>query len=80
MRIGQAIRIDLEWKMVSLADASTILTAFDPEYFTVVCIDAKTGATVTREFYCGDRKGIMWNSTNGYWESISFPIISRVLT
>lgn len=77
MRIGQARRVDLEWTQVSLADAAAILTAFNPEYVSVVCLDAMAGGYVTITFYTGDRKGVLFNSTTGVWESISFPIIQR---
>lgn len=77
MRIGQVVAIDLKWKGVSLADASTILTAFNPEYITVTYLDAKAGTWLTAEFYVGDRNVPLYHSTLGLWDEISLSIIKR---
>ena len=77
MRIGQVVGLELEWKHVSLADASIILAAFDPEYISVKYLDAKAGVWVESEFYVGNRSGTLFNSEMGYWEKISFKITKR---
>ena len=79
-KVGQKVKIDLEWLGVNDADAATILTAFDPEYFSVTYHDAKTNTNVTKNFYAGDRKctPYWWNDTNDFtYSSISFNIIER---
>lgn len=77
MRKGQALRLELEWRHVSHADAATILQAFNPEYVDVEFLDAKSGTWVTKEFYVGDRNAPSYNVKLGYWESISFALILR---
>lgn len=76
-RIGQVVGIDLEWKNVSIKDAATILTAFNPEYITVCYLDAKAGEFITSEFYVGNRNAPLYNAALGVWQSITFNIIER---
>lgn len=79
-RIGQKVKISLEWLAVSDADAATILNAFDPEYVDVTYHDTKSNSTTTKTFYTGDRKGITywWNDASDFtYSSISFDIIER---
>jgi len=79
-RIGQKVTIGLEWVGVSDANASKILTAFDPEYVEVTYHDPKTNSNQTKTFYTGDRKAITywWNDTGTFtYSSIAFNIIER---
>lgn len=78
-KLGQKQTIQLGWNMVTPVEAAAILTAFDPEYFNVTYTDPKTNATVTKEFYCGDRSAPIqqWNVNNKYFNSITFNIIER---
>lgn len=76
-RIGQIVGIDLEWKNVSIEDASTILTAFNPEYINITYLDAKSGGFVTSEFYVGNRNAPLYNAALGVWQSITFNVIER---
>lgn len=77
MRIGQSGRVDIGWKYPTLADASYILKAFDPEYLNIEYLDAKEGTWITRRFYVGDRSAALWNSRHGRWENLSFGIIQQ---
>lgn len=76
-RIGQVIGIDLEWKNVSITDASKILTAFNPEYINVCYLDAKAGDYLTSEFYVGNRNAPLYNAALGIWQNITLNIIKR---
>ena len=79
-RVTQKVKIELEWLGVNDEDASTILTAFDPEYVDVTYHDTKTNAITTKNFYTGDRKGATyWWDDNGSftYTSITFNIIER---
>ena len=79
-RVAQKVKIDLEWVGVSDEDASTILTAFDPEYVNLTYHDAKTNTNMTKNFYTGDRKGATywWNDEADFtYTSIAFDIIER---
>lgn len=79
LRVGQKTKIELQWNQVSIADASKILNAFNPEYITVTFLDAMEGKYKTEEFYVGDREAPLYNSDLGKWESIKFNIIGRNL-
>lgn len=79
-RVGQKVKIELEWLGVSDEDAATILTAFDPEYVDITYHDAKTNSNLTKNFYTGDRKGITywWNPNSDFtYSSITFNCIER---
>lgn len=79
-RIGQKVKIGLEWLAVSDADAATILSAFDDEYFQVTYHDPKANAVVTKTFYGGDRSApyYWWVENRGWsFQNISFNIIER---
>lgn len=76
-RIGQVKGVELAWQNVSIPDASLILKAFNPEYVHVTYLDAMEGDWITAEFYVGNRSAVLYNSTLGVWESISFKLIKR---
>jgi len=79
-KVGQKVKIELEWLGKNDADTATILTAFEPEYFNVTYHDAKTNTIVTKNFYVGDRKGsTYWWDDNGdfTYSSIAFNIVER---
>lgn len=78
-RIGQAVKIQLSWNNITTAQASTILTAFNPEYIGVKYLDPKLGGYTSSEitFYVGDRSAPMYNSKMGLWSNVSFNIIER---
>lgn len=79
-KVGQLVKIELEWSYLSSNDVSSILTAIDPEYFEVTYLDPKTMTFVTSEFYVGDRTAPMYNSRMGIWESLALNIIERTPT
>jgi len=79
-RVAQKVKINLEWVAVSDADAATILTAVDPEYFDVTYHDPKANAVVTKTFYRGDvnAPAYWWVDNGGFtFSTISFNIIER---
>ena len=76
-RIGQVVAVTLGWQNVTTAEASAILTAFNPEYVTVSYLDPKAGTYVAKEFYVGNRSTPLYNSRLGLWSNISFKIIER---
>lgn len=77
MRLGQCVKIELQWNAIKTAVASDILNAFNPEYISVTYLDPKAGDYVTSEFYVGDRSAPMYNCLLGVWENVSFNIIER---
>ena len=76
MRIAQKVHIELEWQNVSDADASTILTAFQPEYINIQYYDYKALTYLTKRFFVGDRTVSSYNSAKGIG-TISFNIIEQ---
>jgi hypothetical protein len=76
-RIGQKVKIQLAWNNVNDTVASTVLTAFDPEYVSVKYKDPKTNSFQTKTFYVGDRSAPAYNRTVGLWSNISFNIIEQ---
>lgn len=79
-KVGQKVKLDLEWKGVSDADASTILLAFDPEYVDITYHDTKTNSILTKNFYTGDRKAstYWWNDDGEFtYLSVAFNVIER---
>ena len=79
-KVGQKVKLDLEWKGVSDADASTILLAFAPEYVDITYHDTKTNSILTKNFYTGDRKAstYWWNDDGEFtYLSVAFNVIER---
>jgi len=77
MRIGQCVHLELQWNYLTSAEVSTILQAFDPEYFDVSYFDAKANDFKQSQFYCGDRTAPLYNTMVGRWTNLSFNIIER---
>ena len=76
-RVGQLVGLELSWKNISTADVSALLKAFNPEYITVVYLDAMQGKYIKSEFYVGNRSAPMYNAVKGLWQNVSFNIIER---
>lgn len=77
MRIGQVVKLELEWKGLTIDEAAVILKAFNPEYIKVVYLDAMQGKFVTSEFYVGNRSAPLYGVSLGRWENITFSLIER---
>ena len=45
-KIGQLVKIELEWSYLTIEQMSEVLTAFDPEYIEVEYLDAKLGVSL----------------------------------
>lgn len=76
-RIGQIVKLDLSWNGLTLGEASTVLKAFNPEYFNVCYLDAMQGKFVTSEFYVGNRSVPLYDARRGLWSNVTFNIIER---
>ncbi len=77
MRIGQCVKIHLEWQNIDTEKASLILSTFNPEYLNVTYLDPMRGTFRTSEFYVGDRTAPAYNTRLGIWSNVSFNIIER---
>lgn len=76
-RIGQVVGVELSWSYLTIAEAATVLKAFNPEYVMVNYLDAMQGDFVTKEFYVGNRSAPLYSTSTGRWENISFNLIAR---
>lgn len=76
-RVGQCVKLELEWQNITTSEASTILKLFNPEYIDICYLDAMQGKYVTSEFYVGDRSAPMYNTRLGVWSNVSFNVIER---
>ena len=75
--IGQVVGLELEWNNITTAEASAILTAFNPEYITVEYLDPMAGGYISKVFYVGNRSAPMYNGKMGLWSNIAFNLIAR---
>lgn len=83
-RVGQKRKLQLSWTNPTLAQASAILQAFNPEYVFVRYVDILAGGFQTREFYVGDRTAPfrqidVYDATGrkSQMSTLSFDIIER---
>lgn len=76
---GRKVTYSLEWWNLSPADASTVLKAFDEEYFSATLWDAKEGKNMTRTYYVGDRTAPIqqWYSGGRRFSKITLTIVER---
>lgn len=78
-RVTQKVKIELSWSAVKPSVASTILSAFNPEYINVRYFDPKANAYQIKNFYVGDRSAPtkIWAVGQKIYETVSFDIIER---
>lgn len=76
-RIGQCVKLEMEWQNVSIEDASAIIRAFHPEYVEICYLDAELGEYRTSIFYTGDKPAQLYNAYRGVWSSVAFNAIER---
>lgn len=76
-RIGQCVKLEIEWQNITVEEASAILQAFNPEYIMITYLDAMQGGYRTSEFYVGDRSAPLYNAKLGVWKNVAFNCIER---
>lgn len=76
-RVGQKVKLELEWEALKISEAATLLQAFNPEYVEITYLDAMQGGYLTKTFYIGDRNAPLYNALTGLWDSISFNAIEQ---
>jgi hypothetical protein len=76
-KIGQCVKLECEWKYITVAECAAILQTVDSEYMNVTFLSLKSGNFETSEFYVGDREAPMYNAKLGLVESLSFDFIER---
>jgi hypothetical protein len=79
-RITTKTKISVAWEMLTATEASTILTAVDPEFFVVKYIDPKANAILTKTMYSGDKDCKLKATDIGgvlYWKGMAFNMIEQ---
>lgn len=76
-RIEQKRKCMLEWHNITIKECSEVLQAFNPEYVTIVFLDALQGKYIEKTFYVGDRSAPMYNCKTGLWKNVSFSITEK---
>lgn len=81
MRTSQKRKLQLTWTLLTAAQVSGILRAFNAEYFEVRYWDAMDNGWSTRTFYAGDRTApVKWfglSRKGTRYATLSFDIIER---
>jgi len=79
MRVATKIRLDITCRPLTSAEASIVLKAIEPEYFTVVYDDPMAGTVVTKTMYANNNPAsfLMIKDDIGYWDGISFPLVEK---
>ena len=81
MQVTQKRKLQLSWTLLTAAQASTILNAFNYEYFYCKYWDVLANAYQIREFYVGDRTApFQWfqlDKKGTKLATVSFDIIER---
>lgn len=75
-RIRRAVKLNLDWKNITLQEASDILKLFENEYLKVVYLDVKEGGYQEKTFYVGDRTAPAYNTKLNVW-TVGFNLIER---
>lgn len=79
--VAKKRKIALQWKELTPAETSRVLTAFGTnEYFDVYYWDAQDGRYETRTFYAGTNRDApvhYWFANNKRFETVGFDIIER---
>ena len=78
-RIAVKRKIELEWKTLSSAEISKLLTAVKNTFFSVSYLDAVTGTTITKTFYVGDRTAPVYSLVDGKerWTNLKMNFIEK---
>ena len=78
-RIAQKRKLSLSWTNPTLAEASAIMKAFNPEYIYIRYIDVMEGGYVIKQFYRGDISSafreIRDKTANSVMSTLSFDVI-----
>ena len=77
-RIAVKRKLEMEWGPLSQDEISTLLTAVEDTFFSVIFPDPKEGI-VTKTMYVGDRTAPMYCFTNGEgkWTNLKMNFIEK---
>lgn len=78
-RVAIKIRLDCTCRPMTLAEASTVLTAIKPEWLDVQYTDPMDGSTQTKKMYSNNipAQFIIMQNTTQWWTGIAFPLIEQ---
>lgn len=74
--VAQKLRIDLEWKMMSYADATKLLNATSGEFFSATILGLN-GTMQTKTFYRGDIQADFYGEPLNKWMPVRIALIER---
>jgi len=79
-RVASKVRLDVDCKPLTTAQASVVLSAIYPEWVTVVYTDPRLGTATTKTMYSNNRPAsycIRRKDGTELWQGISFPLIEK---
>ena len=80
-RVAQKVDLEVTCRPLTTSEASTVLTAINPEWVTVVYDDPRAGTTQTKTMYSNNRPATFlqqnWAGTGYVWSGITFPLIEQ---
>lgn len=79
-RIAIKNRLDITCRPLTLAEASNVLTAIEPEYVTVTYTSPQTGGAITKVMYSNNIPAtflIKDSIGREWWTGIEFPLIEK---
>ena len=78
-RVAVKRKVTCAWNWLSVADAATLLTAGEDEFFEMTYLDPKAGENVTKTFYVGDRTSPVYSLVDGKegWKGIQMAFTQR---
>ena len=79
-KIGQCVKLECKWQNITTSALTTLLSALDSEYLTVVYLNPKRGGYYTGTFYAGDRTAPCYSAKLGIWSTFSCNLIERSAT
>lgn len=79
-RIATKIRLDVECRPLTTAEASVVLQAILPQWVTVVYTDPMAGTTATKTMYSNNNPAAYcqrYADGTELWDGITFPLIEQ---
>lgn len=76
-RVGQKVKLSIEWPHMHPAEVKKVLQAVKPTWMQVTYLDAETNSRKTKTMYAGDRSSPVYNYTLGLYSPISVDLIER---
>lgn len=79
-RVATKIRLDVECRLLTTEEASSVLSAISPEWVSVTYTDPMEGSNVTKTMYANNNPALFCQRhANGeeLWSGITFPLVEQ---